>query len=299
MIRLAEWLAARRRLTLGLVIVYSVLIILTHELIQQIVLHAYDRFTRERVNLAVHVFGTLLLLAFSRFLWQSLRPPSQRFSKLLFLAITGLLMAASWRWLFYTDAEAVHFPQYALLTILIFPLTGRFGLAVFYATLIGVVDECVQYYIAHPTWNVYLDTNDMIYNLIGAGLGCTLLYVGGAGQMVRPASQQKVAGRLMQSPALWIMVGILLLCSGLWLAGLLTIDPLPDGTKPKFVLRRAGPPASYWQTTNWGKTYHDVSPYEAILWGGTLLLFYSMLDVCARRTGSDAPSRPLKAPSMA
>lgn len=298
MIRLLEWLAARRSLTLLLVVVYSALVILTHELIQQIVLAAYERFTRERVNLVVQITGLLLVAAFGRFLWHALRPTSQRSIKLLYLAATGAWMAASWRWLFYTDVEAVHFPQYAMLAILIFPLTRRFGRAVFYAALIGVADECVQFYVAHPTWNVQLDLNDMIYNLIGAGLGCTMLYVGGAGRLVRPAYPQSAERRLLRSPPLWITAAIILLCGGLRIAGLLSIDPLPDGTKPKFVLRRGGPPPSYWRSTNWGKTYHDVLPYEAIFWGGALLLFYSILDACARRNVCDPVSRRFNAPPV-
>jgi hypothetical protein len=145
--------------------------------------------------------------------------PSRRWTKVIFLIVTLGLIAASWPWLFYTDIEVVHFPQYAVLSVLLYALTLRFGRALLYATLLGAADECFQFYVSHPNWAINLDFNDMMYNAIGAGFGCTLIYVavedrlsarGSAHRRVR--ADRPTAARLLGATPVWIVGVICLTC---------------------------------------------------------------------------------------
>lgn len=278
MYRALRYLAARRGMTAALVVFYSILIVATHEYVQDVVLGWYERFGRRNVNLAVQIAGAVVILALVRFLYRALRPAGRRNWKLLYLVVSALSVAGSWRWLFYTDAESVHFPQYALLAMLIYPLTRRYGRTVYYATLIGVADECIQFYVAHPTWSVQLDMNDMFYNLIGAGLGCVMVYFAAGTELQRPL-RGGAARDMRRSPAFAATVGIVLLVAVLNRAGLMTLDPLADGTKPRFVVRRGGPSARFWHRTTWGKRYHELTPAEAAALAAVFLLFYAGLDL--------------------
>lgn len=71
--------------------------------------------------------------------------------------------------------EVVHYPQYALLAVLLYRALDHVTLAAALATLLGVVDEVFQYtvlYAHHPQRDqLYLDGNDMVLNALGAGLG--------------------------------------------------------------------------------------------------------------------------------
>ncbi len=198
--------------------------------------------------------------------------------KCVFLALTLGLMAGSWKWLFYTDVEVVHYAQYAILAMLIFPLTRCHWRAVFYATFIGVVDEVVQFYVYNP-WPVHLDFNDMFYNEIGAGLGCMMIWLAGGNALLRARPRRPLVARIVTMPPVWLLLGTAAVCTALHLTGQLTLDPLPDGTRTRFVVRRQGPSRTYWKNNGFGKIFHDLTIPEAIAGSVGLLVFFGSVNL--------------------
>ena len=74
--------------------------------------------------------------------------------------------------LFVSNIEAVHYPQYAILAIMIYALTGRETVSVVLTTLLGAIDEANQYFILYADRSdLYMDYNDIILNLLGAVFG--------------------------------------------------------------------------------------------------------------------------------
>lgn len=287
--RILLWLSARRWTTIAVTAVYVVLVVGSHELIQRSVIACYDRFSRESVNTVVRACGVGISLAFVVYIVRHLSRPDGRWTKVIYLIVTLGMIAASWPWLFYTDIEVVHFPQYAVLSILLYAMTRRFGRAVFYASLLGAADECFQYYVSHPNWAINLDFNDMMYNAIGAGFGCTLIYVAVEGRLSACGSFQgghrakrSAAALLRRATPLWIVLLVCSTCGLLWQTGQMSLDPLPDGSKPKYVIRRCGPSARYWEKTSWGKRYHELTPLEAGGLAVLLFVFYGSLDFIGR-----------------
>ncbi|MEZ5312423.1 MAG: hypothetical protein R2862_01615 [Thermoanaerobaculia bacterium] len=57
-----------------------------------------------------------------------------------------------YHYLFTVVSEAVHFAQYALLTVLLYPLVRRIGASMLWATLVGLLDEANQYWVLHADW---------------------------------------------------------------------------------------------------------------------------------------------------
>jgi hypothetical protein len=84
----------------------------------------------------------------------------------LLVALSACLLATDW---FVTRAEALHFPQYAILWWLARPL-GRWRIAA--VPLAGVTDECLQWAWLDPARAGPLpDGKDMLLNALGAALG--------------------------------------------------------------------------------------------------------------------------------
>ncbi|MBE7507038.1 MAG: VanZ family protein [Planctomycetia bacterium] len=278
--RILLWLSARPGTTKLLTAAYVLLVVGSHEFIQRSVIACYDRFSRESVNMVVRACGVGIALAFVVHVARHLSRPDGRWTKIVFLIVTLGLIAASWPWLFYTDIEVVHFPQYAILSVLLYAVTRRFGRSMFYASLIGAADECFQFYVSHPNWSINLDFNDMMYNTIGAGFGCTMIYL--AVERRLSARRPPHRGHLRRAMPLWTVLLICMTCGLLWQSGQMSLDPLPDGSKPRFVVRRHGPSTEYWERTGWGKRYHELSPFEAGGLAVLLIVFYGSLDFIGR-----------------
>ena len=89
------------------------------------------------------------------------------------LVLLALMFAAD-RYLIVNNIERVHFPQYAVLALLLgLSLRGEI-LIFFVTTFAGFVDEFLQY-VMDPMKTNYLDFNDIVFNLLGAAAGVVLL----------------------------------------------------------------------------------------------------------------------------
>jgi hypothetical protein len=121
------------------------------------------------------------------------------------------------RWLTYSWAETFHYPQYALLAILIaraldpehrLRIAGR---VLFWTTLAGGVDELLQYLWITPSYSHYFDFNDVLVNLVAAAAG-VLLWAGSAPGAVRararpPKTELTVAAGLALVMAVAVAAG--------------------------------------------------------------------------------------------
>jgi len=85
-----------------------------------------------------------------------------------------ILMFLADRILIVNNIERIHFPQYAVLS-LILGLSLRNEMLIFFtSSFAGFVDEFMQY-IMDPNRGNYLDFNDILFNMLGAALGVALL----------------------------------------------------------------------------------------------------------------------------
>ena len=97
-----------------------------------------------------------------------------------FLLLT-VIFAAN-RILLFSPNEYVHYPQYAILVILMWlsidPDRTRwpFGRILFWGTFMGIIDEVNQYLFVCPSYGDYLDFNDFFLNQLGIVTGLLLVY---------------------------------------------------------------------------------------------------------------------------
>lgn len=105
-----------------------------------------------------------------------------RLNTFLCLAIWLATVLLTSRFLLFHPNEYIHYPQYAILAVLlalcIDPDRSRvpWGRILFWTTLMGVFDEMNQYFYLCKTHGDYLDFNDMLMNLQGAQAGLLLFY---------------------------------------------------------------------------------------------------------------------------
>jgi hypothetical protein len=75
----------------------------------------------------------------------------------------------------------------------------------------------------------------------------------------------------------WLAAGVLAACGLLTAVGRLRLLADPDGPAA-IVLRRGGPSSAFWTHTTWGKTFHEVQPWEFLVVMVPLTLLFIPLD---------------------
>jgi hypothetical protein len=116
---------------------------------------------------AAFLMGLFAFFSFWRSSAASLARSSLRRHWLVALAAT----IVSFSLLTVNNAGTVHYAQYFLLSILLFPFAASVGETVAWCTLIGLLDEGYQYFVIHPDWGVLWDFNDVTLDICGGWLG--------------------------------------------------------------------------------------------------------------------------------
>lgn len=112
---------------------------------------------------------------------------------LCYWAFWVLCVALFDRFLTFSANEYAHYPQYALLAWLLAraldPDRSRLAVArvLFWATLLGMIDELQQYVWIAPIYGEHLDFNDFVVNVLGAAAG-VLIYYGFEARRPEPAT---------------------------------------------------------------------------------------------------------------
>lgn len=112
-------------------------------------------------------------------------------------------------YLTYSINEYAHYPQYALLAWLLAramdPQRSRWyvGRVLFWATLMGIGDELLQYLWITTSYSEYLDFNDFLINLVAAAAGMLLFY-GPAVTSPRSAAHYKPVVELLVTGAIML-----------------------------------------------------------------------------------------------
>jgi hypothetical protein len=161
-----------------------------------------------------------------------------------FWLLFAAAVAAQDRFLTFSFNEYAHYPQYALVAWLVAravdPQRNRWPIlrVLFWTTLLGAIDEVMQYLWITASYSDYVDFNDWLVNLVSAAAG-VLLYYGAA---PLPVAQPAAGGK----PE-WIAIGVVAMVVGLGFAtGRLAYQPagkVPNGG----ILDTASGPVLYLQ----------------------------------------------------
>lgn len=266
--KILKYLGAHPLLNVGLALAYFLAVTLPHEQVGLWTVPIRESLGWDRYNLLLLAMSGVALLVLLIFLGKNLRQNEVNRRKFLtYLVAAVLLTAASFRWLVIINIEAVHFGQYAVMAILLFPLVRRFGETLFWVTLLGTLDEAYQYFVLAPHRTNYFDLNDVILNLLGGVFG--LLLVASLGKIFQVERKRL----WFQSPVFFatilIAVGLSISFANSWLY----IQPA-EGQGALWALIRE-PQVGLWTTVHPGFTFHVVQPLEGVIIVVILLMFFS------------------------
>jgi len=264
--RALDRLGARPALAAALALAYAVVSIAAHERVNQAVRSLQQAAGPGSFLFAVAALSAALVAAVAFAIVR--QPPPRRIQLAAGFALWIAAAALAWRYLFTVVSEGVHYPQYALLTILLFPLTGRIGAAMAAANLVGILDEANQFWILHPDWGIYLDWNDIVLNGLGALLGGLLLALVGVSAPGRPRRAPALA---FAATALLLGGAALLVATG----AIALRTPAGRGRPPQAwtVLDRSDTSAQpFWVTAEWAQKRYHVLQSEA---GAALLALFT------------------------
>lgn len=272
-------LKERKSLTAVLAGGYFAAVVLCHKEVSRV----FDWLSKE-LSFEVYnniAFGTSLFLAaaFFAFVLFNIRKGDRRRLKISYWLFTALLVGASYKTLIVFNVESIHFVQYAVLALLVFPLAMRYGETVLWCTLLGALDEGYQYFVLYRDYNdVYFDFNDILLNLVGAGIGALILFTFVDRKPESLTSSAHSSRNRTLSPAL--VITVFLLSAGVfsYAAGLLQLYPEAGASGIPVTLSRKPAPEKFWTVPKQGKPFHILTPLEGIISAAVLTGCYASMD---------------------
>lgn len=254
MIQLINWLSRNKWVNIGLLIAYFIIVVAPHKrfgtFINTVI---FKGMPRDESNMIMLGIALLTLSVYGYYFGKYAKKRDDHQKLWIFLIVDLLLAYFVVSFLFVNNVEVVHFPQYALFSILLFPLIGNYTATMVWATLAGALDEAYQYFYLAPKDTSYYDMNDVVTNLVGVVLGLLLLRAFGI-------AEKSVFN--IRSSTIWI--GIALVVAAILIAhlsGILSI--YPDDSRPFQILREW--PPGFWSHVHPNITYHVIRPIEGLV----------------------------------
>lgn len=270
MARLLAWMRRHPIVNVLLLTGYFAAVVLSHEGVGVWIADAFDINDRAAYNARFLWFGLATTAIYLiPVLGDLFRHRENRIRKTIYLALTFALILLTWKILLVVNSELIHFPQYALLAILLFPLFRNFPETLFWATLMGAIDEAYQFFYLAPDRTGYFDFNDVLLNLLGAVLGLMLIGATAPAQINTPPRSYWRRASPLPVVALLGLLLIIALQFG-WLA----VYPVPGELTPQQIVLNRQPADGFWTTVPPRVVFHVVQPLEGLLLTGLLWFFF-------------------------
>ncbi|MCF8130070.1 MAG: hypothetical protein K9N10_16290 [Deltaproteobacteria bacterium] len=132
-------------------------------------------------NFSFRLAWGLMVLTALFVLFRAIRGQA-RLRTLVYWIIWGAALYGTNRFLVFSPNEYAHYPQYALLAVMLVlwrdPHRDKWpiGNLIFWGTALGIIDEMMQYLFVCPSYGEYLDFNDFLLNELGVVAGLLLVY---------------------------------------------------------------------------------------------------------------------------
>ena len=231
--------------------------------------------SRTRYNeLVAIVVMILLIVMLVYFVKKLLETRQHTYLKIFFLYLTIVLIWLHAKVCFVMNVEIIHSFQYGILAILIFPLVGRLGDAVYWSTLLGAFDEWFQYRVLYPDKNDYYDLNDIVLNTLGACFAVALLFNSGLKDKIPPQYGWKRSPVIISAGMISMVTGLLFYFDKVRLYAGGQETPL------WFLFNTAEAPGDFWRSLKASDiTFHVITPEEGLVILCLLIGFGYLLDV--------------------
>ena len=289
--RLIAWLSERKLFTVILACTYLTAVILFHRDVSGIFDWLSEKLSFKVYNDLIFLISLMVMVPCGVFVLMRIVKGERRCLKITYWIFTAFLVVISYKTLVVFNVENIHFPQYAVLTLPVFALFKHFGATVFWVTLLGVFDEAYQYVVLCRNNNaVYLDFNDIVLNLIGAGIGVAFIYTLSDLKSESLAFHANSSRKWNKSIILTVTACILFGGISLYAAGILRFYPDANAPNALIVLSRLPAPTQFWEIPSRGKPFHIFHPVEAMFFSAILIGCYSLMDYSLKSRKMDSQS---------
>ncbi len=249
--RIIKWLSEHKIINFILLLGYYIAVVLPHKSFGRFLNQkVFKGITRAEYNQMVLMGALVALGGFAAWFYYNSRSHAKRKWLYGYLGLNVLFAFLIMSFLFVINIEVVHFPQYALFAILVFPLLGNYQQALIWTIFAGALDEAHQYFYLAPKDTFYYDFNDVVTNLVGAVFGLLFIWSFSIKEWRTP--------RFIQSTGFMAICVLVLMVVLACLSGVLNIYPSEDTSYQ--LLRRW--PESFWSTVPPQVTYHIMRPLE-------------------------------------
>lgn len=250
-----------RNLIQRLIILLSVfaIFVLGHDFFGRTIAAAWDIDNRSQFNAKFNGIALLLgLIIFTSIIYFLRKNPKFWVIKVAYFAFTILLILFSVKILLVVHSEIIHFPQYALIALLLFPLIKNLPETLFLTIVLGLIDECYQYFVLAPQKTAYLDFNDMWLNTLGGGLGILLAGIIFPKYLKPKEHYLRIDGVIIKG-----LLTISTVFALFFLSGFMGYNTEIHPNALYFVFKQE--PKSFWTSSDFDVVYHIVRPAEGIL----------------------------------
>ena len=236
-----------------LVVLYSFAIIHLHDFFVQLSVVVMNHFSLATYNVLVQntiaVFGVFLISITSLKAFKS-----KRFRLFGFFLFYCLLLFIHWLFLFEMNIEIIHALEFGLLALLLYGATCNAGAAVILCLPFMLIDEWVQYSLLYGNYNKYYEFNDLVLDILGAGLAILVL-------KIIEKERKTVLLPFWKRNEYRVLFVLLIFFCVLVLSGVLAAHQSQVNTYTIFTLSRIDAPELFWQTHAFtGAKYHILAP---------------------------------------
>lgn len=265
------WQPQNPVIDLVLVIGYVLFIVFAHEWFVQLSVQVMNSLSLNIYNKLVATLGAMGMLAvLSLIIWAIRSKTVVQTSGIVFVALCSLGLLTHFFGFTEMNIEFIHAMEFGLLATLIFPLVGRYGAAVAYAFPVMVFDEWYQYQVLFD-YVEYFDFNDLLLDLLGAGLFLSVLKTFD--------SRTRKPRKLHHRPELYFILLLALTTVILLLTGVVVPYPECAESNTWLVLNDVKEPYGFWRVHPLiGSTYHILEPIPGMVTVFAICLIYLAMD---------------------
>ncbi len=230
-----------------------------HDYIGRTLANSWDINARQAFNARFTVIGGVMGAVFLVVcLIATLRSGRFIIQKLAYFGLTAVLALLAFKYLLVVNSEIMHFPQYALVAVLVYVLLGNFPETLFFTIFLGILDEAYQFFVLAPEKTSYVDFNDMWLNAIGGAIGLLI-----AGSLLPRRLAPKSRYLSPRSPVVITIIMTTLAVALLFFTGILGYQYTPGGPDKYYLMRQTLD--TFWTKADFQVTYHIVRPLEGLI----------------------------------
>ena len=267
--RFIDFLKANRVLNLLLLAGYYLAVVMLHVVVGKMINKSFKTVSRGTYNGIILTLSVVALSVTAWILWSRYhRHPARKNIRWL-VGYSLVAIVSSFAVLFVINIEAIHFVQYAVMGLLLYPLTESATATMIFGTIAGAVDELYQYLVLDSR-ATYYDFNDVFLDSVGTGLGLLCLAIMGIAFGRRQGSWYKRAEWVL--PLIMLIVLVIMALVGEFSIHL-------DPTSPaSFTLIKSIPEGFWHYPKGPYARFHILTPLPGLLLIGCTIWVYSRLD---------------------